>query len=373
MSQIFVGSLPQNTARVAVIMAGGSGTRFWPLSRSSRPKQFLPLAGGAKSLLQATAGRVEALCSEDSVLVVTAEHQSALVREQLPQASVLCEPCARNTAACIGFAAIKVLHAVGDVPMLCLPSDHVVHGVDEIVSVYQDACALALEQEVLLTIGIRPTGPETGYGYIQRSEETVAMQSGSPAWKVNRFVEKPDRQTAEQYLLSGEYFWNSGMFVWRPSVVLAAIEQFLPELSNVLDKISAAFDGPNEYDEIAKLYRSIDPVSIDVGIMERAQNVLMLPGEAFTWSDVGSWSSWSEARAEESADGDGNIAEGDAIFVGTRNTTLVGQRRLIAAVGTEDLIVVDTPDALLVCHRDKAQDVRVVVEELKKNSRSDLL
>ncbi len=382
MSQIFIGSLPKAAPRVAVIMAGGSGTRFWPLSRTNRPKQFLPLAGGAQdthalnsqpmSLLQATSARMAPLCSEQAVLVVTAGHQSPLVCEQLPEAAVLCEPSARNTAACIGYAAAKVLAEVGDVPMMCLPADHIVHGQDEITAVYRDACELAAADDVLVTIGIRPTAPETGYGYIKRSDSVTPLKSGSAAYKVECFVEKPDRATAEQYLVSGEYFWNSGMFVWRPSVILAALEEFLPEQHAILERIAACFGTDDEYSKIAELYSTIEKVSIDVGVMEQAQNVLMLPGETFSWSDVGSWSAWSESKME-AADASGNIVEGDAILIGSKNTTVVSEERLIAAVGVEDLIVVDTPDAVLVCHRERSQEVKDVVEALRKNGRNDLL
>lgn len=370
MSNIFIGSLPDDLPCVSVLMAGGSGTRFWPLSRTHRPKQFLPLAGGSSSLLQATAERVEPLSGKNGVLVVTAQHQSSLVVEQLPQAAVLNEPAARNTAACLGYAAVKVLTAAGDVPMVCLPSDHIIHGNERILDLYRQGCEIAAGEDALITFGIRPTSPETGYGYIKCG--TIRTSEGGEQYVVERFVEKPDRAAAEQYLSEGGYFWNSGMFVWRPSVLLAAIERHVPELYTVLDKIGGCFGRPDEYERISELYSSITPVSIDVAVMERASNVIMLPGDGFTWSDVGSWSSWSETRSSD-ADQHGNVVQGEAILVESRNTTIMGSSRLIAAVGAKDLIVVDTHDAVLVCHRDRSQDVREVVEQLKKDRKTDLL
>ena len=389
MAQIFTGNLSAPKAAageipaVAVIMAGGSGTRFWPMSRTDFPKQFLPLGADSSSLIQATSTRVEPLVGATGVMVVTAAHQSGLVLQQLPLASVLSEPQARNTAACIGFAAKKVLATVGDVPMLCLPADHVVLEQERILEVYRQAIKLAAENDVLATIGITPTSPETGYGYIKRSSE---LFNGGPGYKVDCFVEKPDLATAESYQRSGDYYWNSGMFVWRPTVVLKAIAEFLPELSAALDQIARCFGLPDEYEKVAELYAAIKPVSIDVGIMEKAANSIMLPGDSFVWSDVGSWSSWSDTMRERSAEPNGNITSGDVLLLNSTGCTVVGQiqqqsaeagaskkRRIIAGIGLQDLVIVDTPDALLIVPRDKAQDVKEVVQLLSKQGRNDLL
>lgn len=370
MTELVSGSLKKGATAVAVIMAGGSGTRFWPMSRTSRPKQFLPLGDGDESLIRLTADRLSPLTGEQGVMVVTAMHQAHLVREELEDACILSEPSARNTAACVGFAAAMVEATVGDVPMLCLPADHLVTGIDEILEVYQRGIELAVNHDVLVTIGIKPDAPETGYGYIRRGLPFDAHpQSG--AYRVHQFVEKPNLNTAERYLESGEYFWNSGMFIWRPSVILASLEKFLPDTTEKIRKIVALRDTQGAAEEIAQIYQSIESVSIDVGVMEKADNVLMLPGESFRWSDIGSWSSWAE-RESESRDAQGNSKRGDVVFVGSENTTIVSGKRLIAAVGVKDLIVVDTDDALLICHPDAAQDVKLVVDELKAKGRKEL-
>ena len=364
---VYSGHLPEDAPAIAVIMAGGSGTRFWPLSRRDKPKQFLPLGAGEESLIQATASRVESLCGSKGVMVVTAENQRALVAEQLPEAAILSEPTARNTAACLAYAAAKVLETTGDVPMICLPADHIVSGVSEICKVYEKGCALAAEEEVLVTIGIRPTHPETGYGYIKTGD---GLRSG--AKEVDSFVEKPDQATAESYLSDGGYFWNSGMFIWRPSVLLAAIARHQPDLHNRIEKIAESFGTTSEFDQIHGIYGDIEPVSIDVGVMQEAENVVMFPGETFSWSDVGSWSSWSETKNED-ADALGNVAPVNSFLLDTCGTTIVADAKFVAAIGLKDYIVVDTGDALLVCPKDRSQDVKRVVDELKKQELVKLL
>ncbi len=366
--ELISGALSEDTKAVAVIMAGGSGTRFWPMSRTAKPKQFLPLGEGGKSLIQLTSDRLEPLCGQEGVMVVTAAHQAHLVREQLSSACILSEPSARNTAACVGFAAAVVEATVGDVPMLCLPADHLVQGTEQILSVYGRAIELATESDILVTIGIKPDKPETGYGYIRRGLPYQEAKSGD-AFQVRQFVEKPNLDTAKSYLSSGEYFWNSGMFIWRPSVILSALAEFLPETVEKIRRIVALRDNADAEAEIAEVYQSIESVSIDVGVMERAENVVMLPGDSFRWSDIGSWSSWAE---NERSDAQGNIERGDTILIDSSTTTVVGGKRLIATVGVSDLIIVDTDDALLICHREAAQDVKNVVDVLKAKKRDDL-
>ena len=349
-------------------MAGGSGTRFWPLSRSTRPKQFLQLTGSDRSLIQATADRVQPLVG-NNVLVVTAENQAPLVREQLPDAAVLSEPVPRNTAACVGYAAKRVLESCGDVPMICLPADHLIFEEAALRTLFEQAVALAAAQEVLITIGLTPDRPETGYGYIERGD----ARSGG-GFNVRRFVEKPNRDTAQKYVDSGHYFWNSGMFVWRPSTVLAEIKKHLPQLSQSLDQIAAA----TTRDETARLYGELQSVSVDVGVMEKASNVLMLPGDGLRWSDVGSWDSWVEVAASEQLKGRGNFIEGDVVLVDSKGCAVLGNkningRKLIAGVGLNDMVIVETDDAILICDRNHAQDVKKIVDVLKERKRTDLL
>ena len=303
-------------------------------------------------------------------MVVTAADQAALVQEQLPDAAVLVEPCPRNTAACLGYAATYLLKTIGDIPMLCLPADHLIQGLERITRIYTEGLELARTRPVLVTIGIKPTAPETGYGYIHRGNRLD--DSPAEVYAVQQFVEKPDRLTAERYMQSGAYYWNSGMFIWRPSTILAAIRTFLPQLANTLDLIGTALGTNEEEEKLSSLYSEIKPVSIDVGIMERAENVLMLPGDLFTWSDVGSWSSWAESAAAH-ADSSGNVVRGDAVTIQSKNCAVVGAEKFIALVGLENIVVVDTKDALLVCHKDKAQEVKAVVDALAEKKRGELL
>lgn len=372
------GSLRKDLSAVVVIMAGGSGTRFWPLSRTTCPKQFLSLTGTERSLIQATADRVRPLTGDGGVLVVTAEHQASLVTEQLPEAAVLSEPIARNTAPCIGYAATRVLHEIGDVPMLCIPADHMVWGEEALVEIYGEALRFAATETVLVTIGIQPTRPETGYGYIERGGRLAAHRG---AYQVKRFVEKPDFETAREYVQSGRYFWNSGMFAWRPSVILAEIGKFMPELRAGLAEIEAVWtqSGSEEstFDAVQKIYRTLPAVSIDYGVMEKATAVAMFPGVGFQWSDVGSWLAWAEAEQRRIGE-NGNFSDGDVILVDTEHCAVLGNRnvegrKLIAGVGLRDLIVVETDDAILICHRDSAQDVKQVVDVLRERGRTEFL
>ncbi len=373
MSGVFFGALGKQVPMVAVIMAGGSGTRFWPLSRTRRPKQFLPLAGSGRSLIQATADRLADLVGSEGVMVVTAGEQRELVQEQLPGVSVLVEPMAKNTAACIGFAAIKILSSIGDVPMICLPADHLIHGVPEILEVYRRALDCARASDSLVTIGIKPTHPETGYGYIQRG-----APSGDGIFGVERFVEKPNARTAEEYMVDGGYFWNSGMFIWRPSIILAAMKRFVPELHAALLEIQGCFGTKDEAEGVKRIYSQIKPVSIDVGVMEKAENVLMLAGDSFRWSDVGSWAAWVESLEAGVHRDAANVVEADALMIDSERCAVVGceqheMRRFIAGVGLKDIVIVETEDAVLVCHRDRAQEVKRVVDAIRESNRQNLL
>ncbi len=361
-------------------MAGGSGTRFWPLSRSKRPKQFLPLASAGRTLIQATADRFSSLKRNSVVLVVTAASQAELAAEQLPNASILSEPQAKNTAACLAYAAKVVQDRYGDVPMVSVPADHLIEHDDQLIKIYDAALELAEVEPVLATIGIRPTAPETGFGYIKAG---VAFGSTS-AKKVERFVEKPDRATAESYLRSGDYLWNSGMFIWRPSVFLEAVRGALPELHSTVLKLAPGVADPDRRGEVEQLYGSIKPISVDHGVMEKAANVVVFPGSGFLWSDVGSWDAWreiaekrSEAQASERAAAP-NVISGNGVAIDSRGCMITtddadGKAPLVALVGVEDLIVVSTGDAVLICRRGDSQQVKKVIDLLKERGKTDLL
>jgi mannose-1-phosphate guanylyltransferase len=387
----FSGTLDPNNDVVVVTMAGGSGTRFWPMSRTSRPKQFLPLTRNGNSLIGESIERLEPLVGAHASMVVTALSQVDLVKEAVPSVAILAEPLPRNTAACLALSAYYLRSTVGDIPMICTPADHLVSGDDALRGVFKKACALAVREDVLITIGIKPTSPETGYGYI-RSGAPFQESDGKPsgAFSVAQFVEKPDSATALRYVESGEFYWNSGMFVWRPSVLITALESLLPETARTTRMCAEMIiDGKSDAEELSKAYGELQSVSIDFGVMEDAKNVVVFPGHNFEWSDIGSWSSWYESAIEDNNDGFQNIATSDVVLVGSEGCAVLSakemgidsdkkdkeghKKRIIAAVGLEDIIIVDTDDCLLVCKKSESQRVRQVVDILKKRKEDSFL
>jgi mannose-1-phosphate guanylyltransferase len=357
MYQLFYGELPKAATAIAVVMAGGSGTRFWPLSTKEKPKQFLNLSGSGKSLIQDTIERLNGLIKPDEVLVVTGEALVSQVQAHLPQAAILAEPQGRNTAPCLGLAAVKILSAVGDVPMLCIAADSLIRGDAELRKLYASAIELANDKDVLITIGIKPTYPETGYGYIYCEEQDwLVGLSGAPK-KVVSFKEKPDLKTAESYIVNGNYFWNSGMFVMRPSILLKAIEQYEPDLFQGLVEIRRNLDDAKA---VKAIFENLKSVSIDIGVMEKAENVVMFPGINFQWCDIGSWKSWADLMLEN-ADNYSNVP---VAFVESKNcavyTTTKTPQRTIGVVGLENVVIVDTPDGLLICNSDSSQEVKKI-------------
>jgi mannose-1-phosphate guanylyltransferase len=364
------GTLKPTAEFVTVIMAGGSGTRFWPMSRAESPKQFLELSPDGKSLIRATADRLGGLLERGDLLVVTADNQVDLVREHLPNAKILAEPSARNTSACIGYAAAKVLAEVGDVPMLCLAADHIITGVAELKRTFDRAITLTKQSDILVPIGIPPAYPETGYGYIRRGEP---FSGSEHAYHVHSFVEKPDLEKAMEYFASGEYFWNACMFVWRSGVIWKAFEEHLPGMYNGLVELKKLASRDFPVVETSSIYDGLESISIDYGVMERAKNVVMLAGVGFRWSDVGSWSAWKDILDEAHPSAKKNVATGDTIQVNCEDTLLIGEKKLVAGVGLKGIIVVETDDAILVCTRESAQEVRKVVDILKERNRKELL
>lgn len=355
---------------IAVIMAGGSGTRFWPRSRKNRPKQFLPLLG-ERSFLDETIRRVEPMISADRILIITGAEFVPHVREAypaVPAENVIGEPVGRNTAPCIALAAAVAEQRWGNGEVMAvLPADHHIADRKPFVDLLWKGVEACNGSDVLVTLGIRPSRPETGYGYLEIGEEWKEI-SGTKAYRVNRFVEKPDRSKAEEYVDSGKYLWNSGMFLWTVSAIRGAIEKHLPELREPMDAFREG--RPSDLPALLTHYFPRMPsVSIDYGVMEKAKNVAALPAE-FAWNDVGSWEALSELIVP---DNEGNHVIGDFLGVDSGGCVIHSPRKLVAAVGVRDLIVVETEDALLICPRHRAQDVRAVVDRLREEERLDYL
>lgn len=357
-----------------IVLAGGSGTRFWPLSRRERPKQLIRL-WGEQTMIEQTVDRLRTAAPEGALLVVCGEHLLDATRDVLdeqPGLQFLVEPEARNTLPAIALAAIAAFETNGDEPTSVFPADHYIGDLDAF-----SACLTAAEREArnghIVTMGIEPTRPETGYGYIHYDPETtLGAEAGRiGAHPVEEFVEKPDRSTAEEYLQSGEFAWNSGMFCFKPSTLFEEIRRQLPEMHRQLERIRDAWDQADRRDVVADAFSSMEPVSIDYGVMEGAEDVVVIPA-SFRWSDVGHWAAVDQVREP---DDDGNIVDADTALVDVQNSVFYSDddRRLIAAAGVEDLVVVDTEDALLVVPKERAQSVRALVDLLEDRDRDDLL
>lgn len=349
--------------RHVVIMAGGSGTRFWPASRAAHPKQFLKI-GGDRSLLEQTVDRVVGTVGPAQVWVVTgavhADHARAAC-PSLPKANVLVEPTGRNTAACIGWATHVILSQDPTAQIAVLPADHYLADVPSFLH-HLDAAFAAAERDIVL-FGIVPTRPETGYGYIQQGEKR-GIEKGQAVHAVRRFVEKPDQATALSYLASGDYLWNSGMFVFPAQVMRDELAAHLPELHQGL---LALLSSP---EQIGAIYPKLPSISIDYGVMERSQRCLVMPA-AFAWSDVGSWDAAMEVYPADPA---GNVQLGDALALEVQRSYVDARSgRMVAVVGLDDVIVVDSPDAVLVMKRGRSQDVKQIVDLLKQRGKKELL
>lgn len=367
-----------------VVMAGGSGTRFWPLSRRNRPKQFLSLAGD-EPLLAATVARLPPLARAPDTYIVCGPGHVAAARRMLnglPEKNFIVEPVARNTAPCVGLAAIHVARRDPRGIIGMLPADHHVGRPVAFREALASAARLA-EKGAIATIGIRPSRPETGYGYLKvgsRLPEDGARKithsgkgKAKPAshpHKVERFVEKPDLVTAARYLADGSYLWNSGIFVFRADVILEEIRRAMPVLGELLEVIEKSLGTPSYSRTLRRVFPECPSISIDYGVMEKSQRIAVVPAE-FGWSDVGSFAALPDVRA---ADHLGNVQEGDALIIdGRNNVVLANGGRMVAVVGIEDAVVVDAGDAVLVCRRDRAQDVRKAVDELSRLGRDKLL
>lgn len=361
--------------KFGVIMAGGGGTRLWPLSRKERPKQLLNLSG-KDLMINETLDRLSKNIPRGNMFIVTNAVQAELMKKEtkgrMQDDHVLVEPAARNTAACIGYAAMEIVKKYGDGIMCILPSDHFIKNEKEFSAIINAAVIAAEKTDALVTIGIKPSFPATGYGYIRvkpGSETAVGDENRKNYSIVEEFVEKPDLETAEKYVKEGCYSWNSGMFIWKASTILSYMSRLLPDVYACLEKIGNAMNTPDERKVIEEVYPVIPKISIDYGIMERADHVLVISGE-FGWNDIGSLDMLSIMK---DADENGNTAYGEQLLIDTRDCIVYGTDKLIATVGISDLIVVQTEDAVLVCHKDKSQDVKTIVEALKKQEKEHYL
>jgi len=356
-----------------VIMAGGSGTRFWPVSRAGRPKQFLALVGGLPLIRQAH-DRAAAMSGAASVYVAAGLAHKHMVLEALPgfdASRFIGEPFGRNTAPCIGLAALELRRSVPDGVMVVAPADHVYTNPGDLVRAIHSAVAAARAGEALVTLGIRPSRPDTGFGYIEMAEPAAGARTEG-ARRACRFVEKPDAATAKSYVASGRFLWNSGIFIWRIDAILAALEAFAPDVWKGLARIDAALGGPDADRVVREAFQDMPSVSIDYAVMEKAPDVLVVPADP-GWSDVGSWDAVAELNDTDAA-GNGVVApDGEVLQLNASQCFVYSTTgRLISLVGVSDLVVVDSGDALLVCHKGDSQSVRSVVDALKARGRGDL-
>ena len=367
--------MPKNSNIYAVIMAGGGGTRLWPLSRRESPKQALRLIGD-ESLFQTTVKRLEGFFSLENILVVTVAEQAAMLQEQmpeLPKENFLIEPAPRGTASVVGFAAAVLHHRNPEAIMALFPADHFIRNRDLFYHLLRKAVKTA-QDDYLVTLGITPTFPATGYGYIQRGEKLPESSNTYPIYHVKRFKEKPGKKEAYEMSVRGGYSWNSGMFIWRTQTILSEIERQMPALKAVLDEISVALASPELDSVINKVWLDLESETIDYGIMENAAKVAVLPASGLDWSDVGSWDSLFDVVLPN--DVEGNILiNGNHIAEDTQDTLVYGNddKRLVVTIGVEDLVIVDSGDVLLVAKRDQAQDVRKIVARLKNEDKKEYL
>lgn len=348
-----------------VIMAGGVGERFWPMSRRRRPKQLLPIVSD-RTMIQETARRLAPLFDWSRMLVVTNREQAAAVRKQLPRVKhVIAEPVGRNTAPCIGVAAAVVAHHDPNGVMAVVPADSWIGDVARYQRVMRESLAFAKRSNVLITVGIKPSAPHTGYGYVQLGKPVSRR-----FWKARRFVEKPNLATAEKYVVSGKYRWNAGTFVWSVKSIQAALAVHHPSIAAACGRVQATVGSTRFNRALAREYSTMEKISIDYAVMEKAGNVVVANGD-FPWDDVGDWAALGKHLAGDRA---GNRVRGDVITLDSRGCVVVGPPdQLIATVGLEDVVIVQTADATLVCRKDQTQRIKELVQQLAATKRTKLL
>lgn len=346
------------------IMAGGIGSRFWPMSRTDYPKQFLDILNTGKTLIQATYDRFAHFIPAENIYVVTADNYREIVAEQLPNldpANILCEPSRKNTAPCIAYISYKLLQLNPDANLICAPADHLITDEASFIRICKDALHFTSHIKALLTLGIKPTNPNTGYGYIQFEPYAVSDN----VYKVKTFTEKPDKELAKTFLASGDFLWNAGIFVWEVKNIVKAFEKLLPEIHDVFDAEKESFNTAAETAAIEKIYPQCVNISIDYGIMEKAENVYVIPS-TFGWSDLGTWASAYETIEKDYLE---NAVAGDNVVIidATRNMIHADNKKLLVLQGLEEFVIVDTKDVLLICKKEKEQEIKQYVAEIKRN------
>lgn len=349
----------------AVIMAGGVGSRFWPRSKEKMPKQLLKIFG-ERTMIQDTVDRLKGIVNTNDIYIITNKIQKPEIINQLPElnpSNIIEEPFGRNTAACIGLASLVIANKDPEAVMVTLPADHIIKDRDIFHSTILNACKFAYEQKGLVTIGIQPSRPETGYGYIQIDEKPVTDN----IHKVFTFAEKPNYATAVRFLESGDFFWNSGMFIWRADVILEEIRMLMPELNDALEIIKRDLNTDAFDKTVLNEYGKLRSISIDYGIMEKSHRVFLTKGK-FSWSDVGSW---EEVYQLSEKNNDGNALTGNVYSEMTIDSYVYSPNKFTAVLGVDNLIVINTDDALLICRRDQSQEVKKVVDHLKINKLTD--
>jgi mannose-1-phosphate guanylyltransferase len=354
----------QNKNHYVAIMAGGIGSRFWPMSRTAYPKQFLDVLNTGKTLVQWTYERYAKFIPAENIYIVTSDEYVDIVKEQLPllpTANILAEPSKKNTAPCIAYVSFKLAQINPAANFIVAPSDHLILEEDRFQEIALQALDFVENIKSLVTLGIKPTHPNTGYGYIQYEELEVTKGM----FKVKTFTEKPDLEIAKSFLASGDFLWNAGIFAWKASSILAAFEKYQPEMYELFDQEKMHFNTPEEAQAIQRIYPQCTNISIDIAIMEKANNVYVMPS-SFGWSDLGTWNSAYENIEKDYL---GNAVASDNVIVIDATKCMINapKDKLVVVQGLDDFIVVDTKDVLLICHKEKEQSIKEYVAEVKRN------
>ena len=362
-----------NSNYFCVIMAGGVGTRFWPISRSSYPKQFIDILGVGKTLLQQTFDRFVKVCPIENIYIVTSAEYKDITLQQLPQIKdnqVLLEPARRNTAPCIAYANFRIQQVNADAKIIVAPSDHLILNEEKFVETIEKSLDFVSQNKTLLTLGIKPSRPDTGYGYIQVNNDEPAIFDNSIE-KVKTFTEKPDADLAKFFVESGEFYWNSGIFIWSIQAIQEAFDLYLNDIYSSFNEKADLFNTSDENKAISEIYPACKNISIDYGIMEKASNVYVL-GSEFGWSDLGTWTSLFEHT--EKTDDNNAITSKNVMVYNTKNSIIKAHKdKLVVVQGLKDYIVVDTDDALLICNKNEEQQIKLFVNDIKSQKKNKFI